>query len=73
MNMKLKQAAAVLLFLGILPYHLSAQNPIVQTCYTSDPAPMVHDGTLYVYTGHDEDKADFFWMQEAACILPKIW
>ena len=64
MNMKLKQAAAVLLFLGILPYHLSAQNPIVQTCYTSDPAPMVHDGTLYVYTGHDEDKADFFWMQE---------
>ena len=64
MNMKLKQTAAVLLFLGILPHHLSAQNPIVQTCYTSDPAPMVHDGTLYVYTGHDEDKADFFWMQE---------
>ena len=57
MNMKLKQTAAVLLFLGILPHHLSAQNPIVQTCYTSDPAPMVHDGTLYVYTGHDEDKA----------------
>ena len=25
---------------------------------------MVHDGTLYVYTGHDEDGADFFWMQE---------
>ena len=43
---------------------LQAQNPIVQTCYTSDPAPMVHDGTLYVYTGHDEDHADFFWMQE---------
>lgn len=43
---------------------LQAQNPIVQTWYTSDPAPMVHDGTLYVYTGHDEDKADFFWMQE---------
>ena len=41
-----------------------AQNPIVQTWYTSDPAPMVHDGTMYVYTGHDEDGADFFWMQE---------
>ena len=25
---------------------------------------MVHDGTMYVYTGHDEDGADFFWMQE---------
>lgn len=41
-----------------------AQNPVIQTCYTTDPAPMVHDGTLYVYTGRDEDKADFFWMQE---------
>ncbi len=41
-----------------------AQNPFVQTWYTSDPAPMVHDGTMYVYTGHDEDHADFFWMQE---------
>lgn len=42
----------------------SADNPIVQTCYTTDPAPMVHGDRLYVYTGHDEDKADFFWMQE---------
>jgi len=43
---------------------LSAQNPIIQTQQTTDPAPFVHDGTLYLYTGHDEDKADFFWMQE---------
>ena len=42
----------------------SAQNPFVQTWFTSDPAPLVHDGTMYVYTGHDEDNADFFWMQE---------
>ena len=41
-----------------------SENPFVQTWFTSDPAPMVHDGTMYVYTGHDEDKADFFWMQE---------
>ena len=41
-----------------------SQNPFVQTWYTSDPAPMMHDGTMYVYTGHDEDAADFFWMQE---------
>ena len=41
-----------------------AQNPFVQTWFTTDPAPMVHDGTMYVYTGHDEDGADFFWMQE---------
>ena len=43
---------------------MQAQNPFVQTWCTSDPAPMVHDGTMYVYTGHDEDNADFFWMQE---------
>ncbi|MDE7386636.1 MAG: glycoside hydrolase family 43 protein [Muribaculaceae bacterium] len=42
----------------------AALNPIVQTCYTTDPAPMVHNDTLYVYTGHDENGADFFWMQE---------
>lgn len=42
----------------------SATNPLVQTCFTTDPAPMVHGNTLYVYTGHDENKADFFWMQE---------
>lgn len=41
-----------------------AINPIVTTCFTTDPAPMVHNDTLYVYTGHDENNADFFWMQE---------
>lgn len=25
---------------------------------------MVHRDRMYVYTGHDEDNADFFWMQE---------
>ncbi len=52
------------LFLLTVAIKGMAQNPFVQTCYTSDPAPMVHDGTMYVYTGHDEDNADFFWMQE---------
>ena len=42
----------------------NAQNPIIQTQLTTDPAPMVDGDTLYVYTGHDEDKADFFWMNE---------
>lgn len=41
------------------------RNPIVQTCFTTDPAPLVvGDSVLYVFTGHDEDRADFFWMQE---------
>ena len=63
--MKSTFIAATLLLVSVMTEGgLSAQNPIVQTCFTTDPAPMVHDGTLYVYTGHDEDKADFFWMQE---------
>lgn len=46
------------------PLLAGAANPFVQTNFTTDPAPMVHNDTLYVYTGHDEDGADFFWMQE---------
>ena len=52
----------LLLFCSLMP--ALAQNPIVQTWFTTDPAPMVAGDTLYVYTGHDEDGADFFWMQE---------
>jgi len=35
---------------------------IVQTRFTADPAPMVHDGVVYLYTSHDEDDADGFKM-----------
>lgn len=34
----------------------------VQTRYTADPAPMVYDGRVYLYTTHDEDDADNFKM-----------
>lgn len=34
-----------------------AQNPIIQTMYTADPAPMIHNDTLFVFVGHDEDEA----------------
>ncbi len=37
-----------------------ADNPIIQTKYTADPAPPVHDSTLYLYTTHDEDDAESF-------------
>jgi arabinoxylan arabinofuranohydrolase len=42
-------------FLAQLPTPARADNPIVQTNYTADPAPMVHDGKVYLYTSHDED------------------
>jgi len=34
-----------------------AQNPIIQTKFTADPAPMVYKDTVYLYTSHDEDDA----------------
>ena len=60
MKMKTWTAAAAMLLCG----QISAQNPFVQTWCTSDPAPLVVGDRMYVYTGHDEDGADFFWMQE---------
>jgi arabinoxylan arabinofuranohydrolase len=46
-----------------------AQNPIVQTNYTADPAPMVHNDTVYLYTSHDEDQTvnNFFTMNDWLC------
>jgi len=29
-------------------------NPLIKNKFTTDPAPLVHDGTLYLYVGHDE-------------------
>jgi len=34
-----------------------ADNPIVQTVYTADPAPIVYNDILYLYTGNDLDIA----------------
>ena len=60
----MKRLLLGLSFIACYSLQSVAQNPFVQTWFTSDPAPLVHNGTMYVYTGHDEDKADFFWMQE---------
>lgn len=39
-----------------------ADNPIIQTKYTADPAPMMYSNTVYLYTSHDEDDARGFKM-----------
>lgn len=41
-----------------------AQNPIIQTNYTADPAPMVYNGKVYLYTSHDEDDSTWFTMND---------
>ena len=54
-------------------FALNAQNPIVQTYFTADPAPMVYDGTVYLYTSHDEDSTvnNFFTMYDWRCYSSK--
>jgi arabinoxylan arabinofuranohydrolase len=48
----------VVLFCAIcIVSYIQGQNPIIQHTYTADPAPLVHGDTLYLFTGHDEDKA----------------
>lgn len=32
---------------------LTAQNPIIKTVFTADPAPLVYKDILYLYTSHD--------------------
>ena len=63
-NMKtLNLKNSLLLFSAMifLP-NLNAQNPIIQTKYTADPAPMVYNDTVFLYTTHDEDDAEGFKM-----------
>ena len=40
-------------------------NPLLRDAHTADPAPLVVGDTVYLYVGHDEAKAnDFFLMKE---------
>ena len=51
----------ILIFLAVA-FFCNAQNPIIQTKYTADPAPMVYNDTVFLYAGHDEDDAFGFKM-----------
>jgi arabinoxylan arabinofuranohydrolase len=59
--------AVVMSTVGILafvPSAAHADNPIIQTIYTADPAPLVYNGRVYLYTGHDEDNSTYFTMKD---------
>jgi len=58
----MKKLVLILIFFGWCFWILKAQNPIIQTMYTADPAPMVYNDKLYLYTSHDEDNSTWFVM-----------
>lgn len=64
-----RKIALSTLLLGIVTMSASpswADNPIVQTYFTADPAPVVYGERLYLYTSHDEDvtKDNFYTMND---------
>jgi len=61
-------AAAVCAMLGP---PCCADNPVVQTCFTADPAPFVYKDTVYLITSHDEDDAKGFHMLDWKCYSTK--
>ena len=54
--MKNKKCLSIMA-LGTFALSAAAQEPIIQTKYTADPAPMVYNDTIFLYTSHDEDDA----------------
>jgi len=50
----------ILIFLAIETGY--SQSPMIQTNYTADPAPLVYNDTVFLYTSHDEDDAFGFKM-----------
>ncbi|WP_372776167.1 glycoside hydrolase family 43 protein [Mangrovibacterium sp.] len=63
----------VVLLAFALPICGYTQNPIIQTNYTADPAPMMYNDTVYLYTSHDEDETvnNFFTMYDWRCYSSK--
>ena len=55
--------------LAVAAVNCYALNPVIQTIYTADPAPVVHDGVCYLYVDHDEDVLvnNFFTMKDWRC------
>ncbi|EPR10301.1 family 43 glycosylhydrolase [Ruminiclostridium papyrosolvens] len=64
-----KMLGLLIIFTTLFSSVCYADNPVVQTLYTADPAPMVYNGTCYLFTGHDEDTIvnNFYTMNDWRC------
>lgn len=51
-------------FLGGVVDVAQADNPIIQTLYSTDPAPYVWNNTVWLFTGHDETGAKNYDMRD---------
>ena len=48
-------------------------NPVIRHKYTADPAAIEYEGTVYMYTGHDEppDGVENYVMNDWCCFSSK--
>ena len=60
----MKKTISVIFMALCFAAYCMAQNPIITTSYTPDPAPYVHGDKLYMFVGHDEDDATYFKMND---------
>ncbi len=51
----MKTKSLLLALSAVLSGQMFAQNPIVSTVFTPDPAPFVYGDKVYLFTDHDED------------------
>ncbi|WP_062321401.1 glycoside hydrolase family 43 protein [Halolactibacillus sp. JCM 19043] len=53
-------------FLIVFPITTFADNPVIKDRFSADPAALVHDNKIYLYTGHDEATPNdsFFVLKE---------
>jgi len=58
----LKKYFAIILFSLIIGSYAKAENPIMQSHFGPDPAPMVYKGKVYAYVGDDIAGTDFYYM-----------
>lgn len=54
--MKKKIAVFLTLLCALMSFSIIAyaDNPVIKDRFSADPAALVHDGKVYLYTGHDE-------------------
>jgi arabinoxylan arabinofuranohydrolase len=58
----MKKYTVIALFTMLFEGMALADNPIVQTHFGPDPAPMVYNGTVYAYVGDDIPGTEFYYM-----------
>ena len=67
--MTLQPLSSMVIFAIIAADSMVAANYVIfSQRFSADPAPIVHDGRVYLYTSHDKDHAHGYDMQDYTCL-----